>query len=459
MKRRKNNVISLEKHKKKWKWNLGLLIFSIILIYLCVLLITSALQVKTNVYEVRRGSIIQDTTYTGFVIRDESVINVSDKGYIEYYYPELSRIGIGHNIYTLSDNEIKDREINTEIELTNIQINEINAKIQAFNNTFIEENFDTAYRLKTDVEAILNSKDNAERIRSVNELSIEGADQAFESGMSGVILYEVDGYESLLMEDIKEEYFQKQEYSETLLSSGSLVNVGDPAYKIISDERWCIYINVDDSEINFLKDLNSLNVRILKDDIIVPATFELVQINGANYGELTFNEGMVRYATERYLDVELIIENQVGYKIPLTSVTSSSYYKIPHDFVIEGGFILLKDKYDSVTRKEINSFNYDIVRKEENKVIEAYYYVSTDQLNLSDVIVQENTNNTYIVSETEVLNFVYNVNRGYARPRYVKILNQSDEYYIVDEQTGYSVFNYDYIALYANEVTEGEFVY
>lgn len=464
MKKNRTKVIYLEKYNRRWKWNVGIGLFMCLLIYIVILMVQSIFQVHTNVYEVRRGSIIQDTIYSGLVIRDEMVVNAESQGYIEYYYPELSRVGIGHNIYMISDKATDiSIEVDEEFVLTNIQSNEIKNKIQSFNTTYDEGDFNSVYRLKNEIEGILNSQDNEERIRSLDELTqIPGTDYtAYNTGVSGVVLYEIDGYEDTKHEDINTDLFNKQEYSDTLLASGQQINQGDPAYKIITNENWHIYIQISDSDINLLKDLKSMNVRFIKDDITVPASFSLVQINGRNYGKLEFNEGMVRYATDRFLDIELLIDNLEGYKIPITSVTQESYYKIPFDYVITGGYVLHKDSYGSVTRKELSTFYYDVVTvdKETDKTTEAYYYVSVDQFDLNDVIVQEQTNETYILSETSALNLVYNVNRGYARSRYVEILSKSDEYYIIKELPAYSVLNYDYIGLNADEIEEGEFVY
>lgn len=465
MKQRENKVVHIDDYNKKWKWNIGLVLFLIIMAYFVLLCTRSALREQTSVYEVRKGSIIKDTIYTGLVLREESIVNVTDGGYIEYYYPELSRVGVGDYIYTTSNNEtpIKADVNNEDSVLTSIQELDIKNKIQLLNTTYDEADFDSVYKFKNELETILNSNENEERIKILNEISKSSSDlyNISDTEISGYILYEIDGYENILQENINNDLFQKQDYTKRLLSSGKEVEDGDPAYKIITSENWYIYINIDDEDINILKNINSLKIRCIKDDIIVPASFSLKQINGMNYGELVLNEGMVRYASDRFLDIELIIDTQEGFKIPSSCVTQQSFYKIPFEFVYSGNKVLIKDSDNIVQQETLEIYYYNIEEfdKSSNTVNSAYYYVPLTNLELNDIIVQKDTNDEYVVSTTEILHGVYNLNKGYSTLTFVEIINQSDEYYIISELPNYSVLNYDYIALYADKVNDGELIY
>lgn len=465
MNRKDKKVIKIDDYNKKWKWNIGLVLFSIVFVYFLILCTRASLRDHTSVYEVRKGSIIKDTVYTGLVMRDERVVNVDNKGFIEYYYPELSRVGVGDYIYTTTNQEtsIEFKDKNEENKLTTIQELEIKNKVQLLNTTHDEASFDYVYRFKSEIETILNTNENEERIKILNEISQSNSSiyNICETEISGYLLYEVDGYEDIIHEDISNDLFQKQDYAKKLLSSGAEVEVGDPAYKIITSENWYIYINIADEDINILKNINSLKIKCIKDDLIVPAAFSLKQINGRNYGELVLNEGMVRYASDRFLDIELIIDTQEGFKIPSTSVTQQSFYKIPFDYVYSGNKVLIKDNDNSVQQQSLNIYNYYVeeIDKSTNTVISAYYYVPLSNLSLNDIIVQQETNNEFTVSETEILHGVYNLNKGYSTLTYVEIINQSDEYYIISDLPSYSVLNYDYIALYADKINDGELVY
>ena len=56
-----------------------------------------------------------------------------------------------------------------------------------------------------------------------------------------------------------------------------------------------------------------------------------------NLGYITFNESMVRYAGERFLDIQLVLEDESGLKIPKSSVVEKEFYTVPQDYITQGG--------------------------------------------------------------------------------------------------------------------------
>ena len=62
-------------------------------------------------------------------------------------------------------------------------------------------------------------------------------------------------------------------------------------------------------------------------------------------------------------------------------------------------------------------------------------------------------------TEREVFKGVYNVNSGYTEFRAIDILNESNDYYIVDSQDNYGVQIYDHIVLNASLTDENKIVF
>ena len=54
---------------------------------------------------------------------------------------------------------------------------------------------------------------------------------------------------------------------------------------------------------------------------------------------------------------------------------------------------------------------------------------------------------------------VYNINKGYAVFKQIKILCESEEYYVVEEGNDYGLANYDHIALDSDSVKENDVVF
>ena len=67
------------------------------------------------------------------------------------------------------------------------------------------------------------------------------------------------------------------------------------------------------------------------------AAFSMKKVKGSYLGYLAFDSSMVRYAQDRFVDVELILEDQSGLKIPKSAITKKDFYVIPEDYLTQGG--------------------------------------------------------------------------------------------------------------------------
>ena len=58
---------------------------------------------------------------------------------------------------------------------------------------------------------------------------------------------------------------------------------------------------------------------------------------------------MVTFCTDRFLDVELITEEEEGLKIPNSSIVQKEFFLVPEDYVVQGGnsssFGVMKETY------------------------------------------------------------------------------------------------------------------
>ena len=65
-----NNLTNIQAYQKKWHFNIGLVIFGVIFVYLTVTILMYLTENHVSAYEVREGSILRDNAYTGFILRD-----------------------------------------------------------------------------------------------------------------------------------------------------------------------------------------------------------------------------------------------------------------------------------------------------------------------------------------------------------------------------------------------------
>ena len=201
-----------------------------------------------------------------------------------------------------------------------------------------------------------------------------------------------------------------------------------------------------------------MKVRFLKNQYESWAQAKLlVNGDGKSYLQLSFTNSMITFLPDRFLDVELIVEDETGLKIPLSSIVQKEFFLIPEDFVIPGGAnggdsivrqCYLEDGTISSEIAEIEVYNFDSETKE--------YYVDSSMLNAGDILYKLDSQDTYTVSRRATLVGVYNMNKGYADFKQINILYQNDEYAIVKSNTRYGLSVYDYIVLNAGSVKDNQ---
>ena len=86
-----NHYIDIKKFRARREMNLGIFLFAIVFIYLLVTVIMYFTGDTISVYEVREGSIVNDNSYTGLVLRQEEAVSAETGGYISYYQNGNSR--------------------------------------------------------------------------------------------------------------------------------------------------------------------------------------------------------------------------------------------------------------------------------------------------------------------------------------------------------------------------------
>ena len=161
--------------------------------------------------------------------------------------------------------------------------------------------------------------------------------QVFNASGDGIIAYSTDGYENITLSDLTEDILNKKGYESSSVKDNTQVKKGDAIYKLIQDNKWNIVILLSDESAKDMSEMTSVKVRFSKDNETAVAGFSVQKINGMNVGVLSFSNSMVRYVQERYLDMELILQDVSGLKIPKSAVTEKDFYLVPQDYLTQGG--------------------------------------------------------------------------------------------------------------------------
>lgn len=459
MSSKRNNSISIKKYKTKREMNIGIFIFAIVFIYLIVTIIMYTTTKKVSVYEVREGSILKDNSYNGLVIREETVVNAEESGYINYYQNESSKIKSGANVYAVSPQKLSyDNESEEEpVDLSTEEQNTLVVKTQNFNENFNPQKFSSVYSLKNEItNTFLLASNQTKTAQMEAVIAKTGGDvQVYKTPVDGIFALSLDGYEALTAESFQKKDFDKGKYKKSSMEDNMSIKKGEPAYKLVTNEDWSVLLELDEDMAKQLSDLSYVKTRIDKDSESIWADFSILKRGGEYYGKLDYENSMVRYADERFLNVELILEDERGLKIPKSSVTEKEFYEVPREYMTAGGNssssgVMVRGKGGTDAFSPVNIYKLT----EDNKV-----YLSPSQLKKGTVLVKPESSETLTLSETKTLKGVYNINKGYAVFRQVTILAESDEYYIVQEGEPYGLYNYDHIVQEGGSVKEDEVVF
>lgn len=455
------NVI---KYPKEKQLNIGIVIFGIIFVYLLATIIMYLTAPKITVYEVRQGSILKDNAYTGLALREESVVYADSPGYINFYAEDNSKVKVGTKIYTLSSQKLDfemDAVDETEEILSNEEKYALLLKIQSYNNQFQECDFSSTYQLKNEIQGSLNKITSQSKTDQINSLISSGtySDLTIKTAAKdGVLVCLTDGMEDLSVETISREHLKKTNYKKNELSSNQKISAGEPIYKLVTNDKWNLLIEVSKETQTALKDKKTVKVNFKKDNQEMRATLTFLEQFDKPVLCLSFDNSMIRYVNERYLDVELILEDESGLKIPKSAEVSKDFYVVPKSYLTVGG----NSNKDGVMRKQINSKGENItefinvtVYYEEDE----YIYLDPNVFEKGDVLLKPESMETYELKDTRTLKGVYCINKGYAVFKQIQILCESDEYYIIEEGNSFGLSNYDHIALDSSNIKENDVVF
>lgn len=440
--------------------NIGVVIFGIIFVYLAVTVLMYLTENHISAYEVREGSILMDNAYTGFILRDEVVVPAEADGYVNYYALGGSKAGAKTKVYTLSNRELEFADTSSE-EASKLSAEEQAAllvKIQAFSENFKEGQFQDVYTLKDYVASVMDSRSSQNRQAQLDAMAgQEGSGlQIYSAASDGIIVYSTDGYEDITVDKLTEDVFARNNYTKKELKNNAKVRMGDPVYKLIRDDRWSIVIPLDEDISKEMAELKSVKIRFAKDHETAIAGFSIHTSGDMHLGVLTLDSSMIRYAEERYLDLELILEDESGLKIPKSSVTNKKFYIIQEDYLTQGGNtketgVLVETGEENPEFKKVNVYDRD----QDSGMV----YLNTDAFDEDTLLVKPDSAETCVLNKTKNIKGVYNINKGYAVFKQVNILCESDDYYIVESGSDYGLSNYDHIALNGENVKENDVVF
>lgn len=462
------NSVTKKRNKKIVKFhkgshlNIGVIVFFMIFIYMLYNIFQYFTTEQVAVYEVSQGTIAQNNTFTGLALREETVFNAEISGYINYYNKDATKVGVDTYVYSIDEtgdfyNQVlsandgqlfKQKESYQELEKT----------ASEYVLGYSDENFYQVYSFKFDMEAAVMEALSASNLSNLDGYSGNAATfHPYLAPQAGVVVYNTDGLEGTTADTFTEDSFDQAKHVKNNLQAKEKVNAGEPVYKLISSENWDLILPIDEQLAVDLAEESNIKVEFQKDGSTAWGSSKVLNHGGSYYLDLTFQNSMIRFASDRYLDVKLLVSDSSGLKIPNTALTEKTFFVVPKDYVTKGGDSdgngVLRQNVSKDGKKTMEFTDVTVFHETEDS-----YYIDGSDLKKGDTINKPDSGETMTLEATAKLQGVYNINKGYAVFRKVEILFQNEEYTIVDTGTSYGLSLYDHIALDASTIKENQIV-
>ena len=456
------------RYRKPLNLNIGMLIFAAIFVYMVFSVYTYITKEKVQFYEVADGSIVEDKSYSGIILRNETTQYADSAGIINYYVREGKRASVNTCIYSIDESGAMTSFLEKQSEaggaLTDRDLLDVRKLLDTYTLSYTDETFDAVYDTRYTLEAMVMEYVNFNTLENqgemVDQLGINF--KQVTTPLSGVVSYSIDTYETLDSSRITEEMFDRSQYTKAITKAGQRVEAGTPIYKVITDDNWSVVFPLSEEDAVDFGSKGTLKVYFPGHDLKTNGIFSLITGgDGKAYGKLDFDKYMVQFVSDRYVDFKIETNTTEGLKIPISSVTTKNFYLVPVDFITKGG--------DGLE----DGFNKEIYTESGTSVVfvpttiyysnDEYYYIECDKdqtIQAGDYLVKQDSAERFQVGITASLQGVYNINKGYTVFKQIEVLAQSDEFYTIKKNMSYGLSVYDHIVLNASLIEdEGVLIY
>ena len=330
--------------------------------------------------------------------------------------------------------------------------------MQFYNVYSFKENVNAQIQENLYINALNDLSDQTDSAVSQNTFSFE------RTSVDGILALYTDGYEDVTADSFTADMYNPASYTKTNLKGNTQITSGQAMYKIATSENWSIMVPVTDEEaaryqeeIGENSDSFVLHVKFRKDDTETNATTYIKDLDGQKFLQLNLNNSMVRFVSDRYIEVELGSDKNTGLKIPNSAIVEKEFLVVAKKYVGKGDNSS-SDGVIKITKDKRGKESAEFVSINAYAETDDSYYVSQDNLSVGDTIQMPDSREQYSLKDTAKRKGVYNMDKGYAIFKQIEVISDNEEYSVVQSGTKFGISLYDHIALNGSEVQEGDFL-
>lgn len=452
------------KFNRDIKINAATCVIAAILLYVIICVAIYMRKEPITTYKVGKSNVNNNIILSGLAIRDEEVLNADKSGYICYYIRDGEKIEKNSTVCTVDEWGQVYGVISESGEyddlLTADDYNEIRYLISLYKAGYKNSDFYSAYNFQNNVNNKVHELTNEIIMQQVSGTGGQTSSlSAVISPYSGLVTYYIDDYENYNIADVKREDFDQSSYEKQTLKTGDVIAAGTPVVKIIPSEQWNIVAPLSEEQSVALAEKKRIKFKINNSSYFIIMPFEIINRPDGNYINIKLDKYLLNYITERFVTVEIYMDEDLGLKVPLSALVEKEVYKIPVSYLSAGGNQSSSNRFNIQIRDEAGEITIKQVTPTIYRTDEEFCYVDPMSFDDTDILLDIETNQTVAVSglSTENIQGVYIANRGIAEFRTVTIIKEIDDFVLIESDGGVSV--YDNIILNSSSVTENQIIY
>ena len=187
----------LVKYNTSGNFNIGVVIFSIIIIYVIFNVFSYFTKTHIAEYQVQQGTIASNNIYQGIIVRDETVVFAEHDGYINYYVKNASKVSVNDVVYSIDKKGDISKEIskagNDSDALSKDALSSISLELDSFVKDYNSNQFLQSYtfynNLNTEIAQNINTNALSELSDKVNAAEANNTFFQMKSDVDGIIVY------------------------------------------------------------------------------------------------------------------------------------------------------------------------------------------------------------------------------------------------------------------------------
>ena len=334
------------KSKKTKKIIIGIIV--VIAVVYGVFMVYKLIKNPSNTFIVENGTISEEETVSGYIIRDEEVIEEKNKKTIIKIKEEGQRVAKGDSVFRYysdkegeleskiaeldgkiqavleneenllpNDKKLLESQIENELDKVNEQ-NEI-SKLSEYKKTIssyitkkakiIGENSQSGSYLKGLIEE-----------RTSYEEKLKQESEYITAPSAGMVSYKIDGLEKVLTTD-NLNTFNKQFLQDLDLKVGKAIASSDVTAKIVNNYNNYIVFNSNSQEAKNAKVNDKVNIKVQNDEAIVAKIQNIIEEDdGSRTIAISVEKNIEELLSYRRISLDIIWWSASGYRVPNSAI-------------------------------------------------------------------------------------------------------------------------------------------